>query len=336
MRRRPDPDAHIYHHGHADRHADAAANRRLVRRRPPMSIGTLCGQRLLRVVIMSDRPALRHHRLSRHVRADRRASGGQCSKDTDCTSGNCAGGQCGRGQDRDADGNADAEGPRSSVQHLGPVPRRLLSAARTNASAARRNRVRQASRARFPIRRVTARIKPTPTSTPTPLPTAVPTGGPCTSPDVCDTGFCTNNVCCDSDTCLDPDRCDIFGTEGTCAPPLLEGDPCLKNTDCEDPLICAFDPMQQPASCAPRRRSRRRRSSRSPRCPRRCRTDHQHEPQWRLLDWRWSRRLTGLGALRAAVRPLATTPTLAARARPYSRAQAGTSNDAQAARHSAI
>src|SRR5262249_40880746 len=84
---------------------------------------------------------------------------------------------------------------------------------------------------------------PTATPTWTPLPTAVPTGAPCTSPDVCGTGFCTNGVCCDEAMCLDPNRCDIFGTQGVCAPPLQEGDPCEKNTDCEDPLICAFDPV---------------------------------------------------------------------------------------------
>jgi hypothetical protein len=83
---------------------------------------------------------------------------------------------------------------------------------------------------------------PSPTGTPTP--TKVPTGLPCnpSNPTACESGFCTNNVCCDSDVCPDPtDRCDISGFEGTCAPQFLEGDECQKQTDCEDPLLCTLD-----------------------------------------------------------------------------------------------
>jgi hypothetical protein len=87
------------------------------------------------------------------------------------------------------------------------------------------------------------------------LPTLIPDGFPCdpNNPNACETGFCTNNLCCDSDVCPDPqDRCDIVGFEGTCAPPLLEGDECLRNTDCEDPLLCTLDETSSTgARCLP-------------------------------------------------------------------------------------
>lgn len=96
---------------------------------------------------------------------------------------------------------------------------------------------------------------PTPTLTPTALPTFIPSGSPCdpNHPEQCELGFCTNNVCCDSDVCPDPqDRCDISGFEGTCAPPLLEGDECQRNTDCEDPLVCTLDQTSSTgARCEP-------------------------------------------------------------------------------------
>jgi hypothetical protein len=87
---------------------------------------------------------------------------------------------------------------------------------------------------------------------PTPTPTKPQGGSTCdpTDPNGCADGlFCTDNVCCDSDTCVDPDRCDIFGSTGSCSPPLLEGDQCAQNTDCEDPLICTFNPVSSRYEC---------------------------------------------------------------------------------------
>jgi hypothetical protein len=85
--------------------------------------------------------------------------------------------------------------------------------------------------------------------TPTPLRQA---GDPCSVDAQCDTGLCTDSVCCVEDQCTRPDRCDIFGFKGDCAPPLPEGFDCEKNADCEsnhcDPrtLICSPPPSPTP------------------------------------------------------------------------------------------
>jgi hypothetical protein len=87
-------------------------------------------------------------------------------------------------------------------------------------------------------------LLPTPTMTTTPL--AGP-GEPCTSPDGCVSGFCTDGVCCDQGsadgTCPvseqgQAQRCDITGSEGVCSPQGDQGAPCSKNTDCNALLQC--------------------------------------------------------------------------------------------------
>lgn len=101
--------------------------------------------------------------------------------------------------------------------------------------------------------RLTGDCETPPTATPTLTPKQGP-GQQCdpSNPDVCASGlFCTNDVCCDEQNCPDPSRCDIFQSEGTCAPQLQQGDPCAKNTDCEDPLICTFDPINNQYECNP-------------------------------------------------------------------------------------
>ena len=73
-----------------------------------------------------------------------------------------------------------------------------------------------------------------------------------TSADPCDPGvFCNaddpnNPVCCDSGSCPSGDFCYIFGSKGTCAPQLLVGDQCEKNTDCTSPLVCQADAPPSP------------------------------------------------------------------------------------------
>ena len=174
--------------------------------------------------------------------------GGQCSNDTDCTSGNCAGGQCGAVKTATPTATQTPKDPGAPCSTSSQCPDGYFCSTDERVCCTSESCPTGES-CKVADSPGDCTIKPTVTPTPTPLPTAVPTGGPCTSPDVCDTGFCTDGVCCDSDTCLDPDRCDIFGTEGTCAPPLLEGDECEKNTDCEDPLICAFNPVSNRFEC---------------------------------------------------------------------------------------
>jgi hypothetical protein len=66
--------------------------------------------------------------------------------------------------------------------------------------------------------------------------------------DPCDPGFFCNPdnpddpVCCETETCPEGDRCDIFGFMGQCAPPLPEGSECEDNLDCEPGLLCLRDP----------------------------------------------------------------------------------------------
>ncbi|HYD50527.1 MAG TPA: VCBS repeat-containing protein, partial [Terriglobales bacterium] len=75
---------------------------------------------------------------------------------------------------------------------------------------------------------------------PTPTPVRLPLGGPC-SPNhsqACASGGCVNGVCCAEPTCALGERCDIFGAEGRCLPPLQAGFACATNTDCLPGLQC--------------------------------------------------------------------------------------------------
>lgn len=75
---------------------------------------------------------------------------------------------------------------------------------------------------------------------PTPTPTRLPNGSRCSAnnPEVCSSGNCINSTCCEQAGCSGTDRCDVFGFEGQCVPPLPEGAPCNKNSDCEGELQC--------------------------------------------------------------------------------------------------
>ena len=86
-------------------------------------------------------------------------------------------------------------------------------------------------------------VAPTPTKTPIPTPTAIPLGAPCDpgNPGACVSGFCTNNVCCNTEFCAGNQRCDIFLFEGTCSDQLNVDEPCDKGTDCTPPLVCLPD-----------------------------------------------------------------------------------------------
>ncbi|HYD49690.1 MAG TPA: VCBS repeat-containing protein [Terriglobales bacterium] len=77
----------------------------------------------------------------------------------------------------------------------------------------------------------------------TPTPTRLPNGRPCSANNeqACASGNCVNDVCCQEAACLGIDRCDIFGEEGRCLPPLQAGQPCQTNTDCLPGLQCRND-----------------------------------------------------------------------------------------------
>ena len=75
---------------------------------------------------------------------------------------------------------------------------------------------------------------------PTPTPTRLPNGERCSpnAPEVCSSGNCVQNTCCQQPFCVNDERCDITGFSGRCVPPLPEGAPCAKNSDCEGNLQC--------------------------------------------------------------------------------------------------
>jgi len=75
---------------------------------------------------------------------------------------------------------------------------------------------------------------------PTPTPTRLPNGERCSpnSPEVCSSGNCVHNTCCQQALCVNDERCDILNFEGRCVPPLTEGALCEKNSDCSGSLQC--------------------------------------------------------------------------------------------------
>lgn len=97
---------------------------------------------------------------------------------------------------------------------------------------------------------------PPPTQTPTPAPTKPEIGVICPTPgdgSTCETGFCTDGVCCDADSCASPERCDIFGSKGVCSPPLDAGQQCTLHTDCNPDfgLLCLFCSTGPPDCATP-------------------------------------------------------------------------------------
>jgi len=72
-------------------------------------------------------------------------------------------------------------------------------------------------------------ISPSPSATPTPQ----PTGASCTSGMQCASTFCVDTTCCDAASCRAGQRCDIYGSVGTCDDPLPRGKACRQNSDCE-------------------------------------------------------------------------------------------------------
>ena len=178
--------------------------------------------------------------------------GDQCAKDTDCISGNCD------------PTNETCQAPKTATPTVTPTPRNPGAPCSNSnqcpdgyvCSTDERVCCTSASCASGESCKVSGSegdctALPTATATPTVTPTLGSGGQACdpNNPAACASGFCTNNVCCDEASCIDPDRCDIYGSEGVCSPPSQEGDPCQKNTDCEDPLICAFDPFSNQFVC---------------------------------------------------------------------------------------
>lgn len=75
---------------------------------------------------------------------------------------------------------------------------------------------------------------------PTPTPTRLPDGSRCSenAPEICSSGNCVHQTCCQQPFCVNDDRCDITGFAGRCVPPLPEGSACAKNSDCEGSMQC--------------------------------------------------------------------------------------------------
>jgi len=59
---------------------------------------------------------------------------------------------------------------------------------------------------------------------------------------MCASGSCIDGVCCNQAACSADERCDVFQFEGECRPRLGIREQCDKNTDCNDQLLCSFDP----------------------------------------------------------------------------------------------
>jgi len=72
----------------------------------------------------------------------------------------------------------------------------------------------------------------TKTPTPTPSPTPRPNGATCTAGTECVSTFCVDAVCCVTASCRTGQRCDIYGSAGTCDAPLPQGKTCRKDSDC--------------------------------------------------------------------------------------------------------
>jgi FG-GAP-like repeat len=178
---------------------------------------------------------------------------GSCSKDTDCTTGNCEPntGQCGLVKTATPTPTQTPRDPGASCGNATQCPDGYFCSTDEKVCCTSASCASDGSE----TCKLTGDCLPRPTQTPTPTPRQGP-GQSCdpNNSDVCDDGlFCDpiSSVCCETDTgeCLEPNRCDIFLTEGQCAPPLGEGDECQKNTDCEDPLLCAFNPLTNQFEC---------------------------------------------------------------------------------------
>jgi hypothetical protein len=187
-------------------------------------------------------------------------TGSACRKDTDCSSNNCdqSTHTCGEVRTATPTPTPTAKSPGSSCTSSNQCPEGYTCSSDERVCCnlpEGSTTCPEGESCKVPGSLGDCTTKPTPTLTPTALPTLIPSGFPCdpNQPDQCELGFCTNDVCCDADVCPDPqDRCDIFGFEGTCAPPLLEGDECERNTDCEDPLVCTLDQTSSTgARCEP-------------------------------------------------------------------------------------
>jgi FG-GAP-like repeat len=172
-----------------------------------------------------------------------------CSAGAQCISGNCVDdtccstASCSNGQRCDID---DSPGVCAAQKTLGDPCSKDTDCTTANCDP----NTGQCGQVRTPTPTATQTTKPTPTVTPTPrtVPQACDpdAADPCGAGRACDPA---SGVCCDTDQCLEPNRCDILGTEGQCAPPLLNGDVCAKNADCEAPLICRFNPISSRYEC---------------------------------------------------------------------------------------
>jgi len=178
--------------------------------------------------------------------------GQECSKDSDCESGNCTGTPPTCGPARTATPTRPATPTRTPTQSSGGGP--CGNNAQCVPPLVCNDEQVCCETATCPVGqscKVPGNLGQC-SDEPTPTPTRFPVGAPCDvdSPELCETDSCVDGVCCEDLECLDPDRCDIFGFEGFCWPPLGEGEECAKNTDCEEPLICSFNAQTGRFECS--------------------------------------------------------------------------------------
>lgn len=74
--------------------------------------------------------------------------------------------------------------------------------------------------------------------TPSPTPVRSPAGSLCTAAGDCQTGHCTDGVCCYEAACAVGERCDITGMLGDCRPRLDPGATCGRDSDCRGDGPC--------------------------------------------------------------------------------------------------
>lgn len=170
--------------------------------------------------------------------APRKPIGSGCNQDTDCQSSNCH-----LNHPETPLGFAGVCGPQRTPTPIGPGGRCTETAdCQPGLFCNERDGFICCNELECPANQ-TCRDASNPgfcTLLPTPTPTRLPNGERCSEnePQVCASGNCVHQTCCQQAFCVNDDRCDITGFTGRCVPPLGEGALCGKNSDCRGELQC--------------------------------------------------------------------------------------------------